>query len=242
MPRDLAFDPVLDALNARFDGDPLGAIAHVAGGAFGPAALVSSFGADSAVLLHMVAQVDRALPVIFIDTLLLFPETLAYQRDLAAHLGLADLRRITPDRVEVFEHDPDVALHGADPDACCDLRKARPLGRALDPFAAWISGRKRFQNGLRAGLQMFERDPVSAKVKLNPLAGYGADDLRAYMADHALPRHPLVARGFASLGCAPCTGPVAAGEDARAGRWRGRPKTECGIHVQNGQIVRGTSV
>jgi phosphoadenosine phosphosulfate reductase len=239
MPRDLGHAPDLDQLNARFAGDPLGAIVYATRGPLGPTALVSSFGAESAVLLHMAAQVDRHLPVIFIDTLLLFPETLSYQRDLATHLGLTDVRRITPDRVDMFLHDPEIALHGADPDACCDLRKARPLDRALAPFTSWISGRKRFQNGLRAGLEMFEHDPDSGKTKINPLAGFTANDLRTYSARHNLPRHPLVARGFPSIGCTPCTSKVEPDEDSRAGRWRGRPKTECGIHFSGGKLVRG---
>lgn len=234
MPRDLDHLQDLDTLNARFEADPAGAIAHAVSGPLGPTALVSSFGADSAVLLHMVARIDRHVPVIFIDTLLLFPETVQYHQDLVAHFGFTDVRRTAPDRVELFLEDPELALHGADPDACCSLRKARPLERALAPFDSWISGRKRFQSGLRAGLQVFEADPVTGMVKINPLAGYSADDLRGYMDRHALPRHPLVARGYPSIGCTPCTSAVAAGEDPRAGRWRGREKTECGIHFGQG--------
>lgn len=242
MPRDLTFAHDVTHLNACFAGDPLGAIAYAASGSLGPTALVSSFGAESAVLLHMAAQVDRHLPVIFIDTLLLFPETLAYQRDLAAHLGLTDLRRITPDRVDMFLRDPDVALHRADPDACCHLRKARPLDQALAPFSSWISGRKRFQDGTRAGLQMFEHDLRSNKVKINPLADVAAADLRDYIRQHDLPSHPLVDHGYPSIGCAPCTSAVQRGEDGRAGRWRGQNKTECGIHISTGKRGRGDMV
>ena len=240
MPRDLGPGDHIDALNARFRGDARGALAHALSGALGPVALVSSFGAESAVLLHMAAEIDRRVPVIFLDTQFLFPETLDYQLELAARLRLSDVRRIQPDRVDLFLHDPETDLHKTDPDACCALRKARPLERALAPFAAWISGRKRFQSATRAGLEMFERDLASGKVKINPLAGHGAADLRAYADRHRLPPHPLVARGFASIGCAPCTTPVVAGEDARAGRWRGQAKTECGIHVAGGRIVRGS--
>jgi phosphoadenosine phosphosulfate reductase len=238
MPRDLSLTHDLDSLNARFRGDPRGAILHAVRGPLGPTALVSSFGADSAVLLHMVAQIERHVPVIFLDTQFLFRETLDYQLELADRLGLTQVRRIEPNRVDLFLHDPETDLHKSDPDACCDLRKVRPLERALAPFDSWISGRKRFQSGLRAGLEMFERDPVAGRIKINPLAGYTAADLRAYADRHRLPPHPLLAKGFASIGCTPCTTPVAPGEDARAGRWRGRAKTECGIHVVDGRIVR----
>lgn len=241
MPRDLSLAHDLDALNARFRGDAEGALVHALSGALGPVALVSSFGADSAVLLHMAAQIDRTVPVIFLDTQFLFPETRDYQLELAGRLGLTQLRRIEPNRVDLFLHDPETDLHKTDPDGCCDLRKARPLERALAPYDAWISGRKRFQSGLRAGMEMFERDPVSGKIKINPLAGHTPADLRAHADRHRLPPHPLVARGFASIGCAPCTTPVAAGEGARAGRWRGRDKAECGIHVVDGRILRGTA-
>ena len=239
MPRDLSLSGDLDALNARFAGDAEGALAHALSGALGPVALVSSFGAESAVLLHMAARIDRQVPVIFLDTQFLFPETLDYQMELAARLKLADVRRIRPDRVDLFLNDPETGLHASDPDGCCALRKTRPLERALAPFAGWISGRKRFQTGTRAALPMFEADAATGRVKINPLAGHTAADLRAYADRHRLPPHPLVARGFASIGCTPCTTPVRPGEDARAGRWRGQGKTECGIHVVDGRVQRG---
>lgn len=202
----------------------------------GPVALVSSFGAESVVLLHLAAAVNPAVPVIFLDTEMLFPETLTYQRDLAQHLGLRDIRVITPDRAAVLRQDVDGLLHQADPDACCALRKARPLAQALSGFGGWITGRKQFQNGQRAALPLFEKD--GAKIKINPLARWSADDLAAYIARHDLPRHPLVARGYPSIGCQPCTTRVSAHEDPRAGRWRGSDKTECGIHFDNGRITR----
>ena len=202
----------------------------------GRVAMVSSFGAESVVLLHMAAQIDRHIPVIFLDTEMLFAETLEYQRKVAFHLGLKDLRVITPDRNAVLREDVDGLLHQADPNACCDLRKARPLAQALDGFDGWITGRKRYQNGTRATLPFYEKD--GARIKINPLANWGSDDLRAYIAEHDLPRHPLVAQGYPSIGCMPCTTRVGAGEDPRAGRWRGSDKTECGIHFENGKIVR----
>jgi phosphoadenosine phosphosulfate reductase len=231
----------VDTLNGRFGADPLGALRFSLSGAMGPLAVVSSFGADSAVLLHMVAQIDRHVPVILIDTLMLFPETLAYHDHLTRHLKFSDVRRTQPNRVDLFLSDPDAVLHTSDADACCDLRKARALTWALRDFDGWISGRKRFQSGARTGLEMFERDPLSGRVKINPLVGFAPEDVRAYLDRHALPRHPLVERGFPSIGCAPCTTPAAQGEDPRAGRWRGQDKSECGIHVVDGQIKRRVS-
>ena len=203
----------------------------------GRIALVSSFGADSVVLLHMVAQIDPATPVLFLETGMLFPETLAYQRDVAAHLGLKDLRIVRPDDRDLKRADPDGTLHEADPDLCCDLRKTRPLDRALEPFDAWITGRKRFQSETRRQLAFAETD-AEGRTKLNPLADWTAQDLAAHMVAHGLPGHPLVAQGYRSIGCAPCTSKVEAGEDPRAGRWRGHDKSECGIHFVNGRAVR----
>ncbi len=194
----------------------------------GDIALVSSFGAESVVLLNMIAQIDKATPVIFLDTEMLFPETLAYQRDLSARLGLTDVRIVTPDRNAVLTEDVDGLLHQADTDACCNLRKTRPLDEALQGFGGWITGRKRFQGGARAALPLFEKD--GRRIKINPLATWSADDLKAYIDQHDLPRHPLVARGYPSVGCMPCTTRVGDYEDPRAGRWRGSEKTECGIH------------
>ena len=194
----------------------------------GKIALVSSFGAESVVLLHMIAEIDKDTPVIFLDTEMLFPETLAYQRAVAATLGLRDVRVITPDRNAVLTEDVDGLLHQADTDACCDLRKTRPLAEALKGFDGWITGRKQFQGGKRATLPLFEKE--DRKIKINPLAKWTAEDLKAYIARHDLPRHPLVAKGYPSIGCMPCTTRVGDHEDQRAGRWRDSEKTECGIH------------
>lgn len=207
----------------------------------GAVALVSSFGADSAVLLHMVAEIDRATPVLFLETGMLFPETLAYQRDLAARLGLTDVRLIRPDAAEISADDPDGALHGENPDGCCFLRKTLPLRRALEPFGAWITGRKRHQAATRAALMPFEADAETGRLKVNPLAAWDGDRVRAYMKAHGLPPHPLVAQGYPSIGCAPCTTAVKPGEDPRAGRWRDRGKTECGIHFDGEKWVRQPS-
>ncbi|MBU1209812.1 MAG: phosphoadenylyl-sulfate reductase [Alphaproteobacteria bacterium] len=206
----------------------------------GRIALVSSFGAEAIVLLHMVARIDPALPVLLNETGMLFAETLDYQREVAATLGLSNVQLIGPTGDDLARGDPDGALHRTNADACCHLRKVVPLQRALKPYSAWITGRKRFQSDTRVAIPFVEPDG-EARVKLNPLADWLPEDIVRYMARHELPRHPLVARGYRSIGCAPCTSPVREGEDARAGRWRGQAKSECGIHFANGKAVRGAA-
>ena len=202
----------------------------------GPVAVVSSFGAESVVLLHMVSEIDKNAPVVFIDTEMLFDETLKYQKDVAIKLELTDIRVITPNRDAMLKKDVDGLLHQADTDACCHLRKVKPLEDALAEFGGWITGRKRFQSGSRADIPHFEKD--ARKIKINPLATWSRDDIAAYITKHKLPRHPLVAKGYPSIGCMPCTTRVSADEDPRAGRWQGQDKTECGIHFQDGKIVK----
>ncbi|MBB4284807.1 phosphoadenylyl-sulfate reductase [Roseospira goensis] len=194
----------------------------------GEIAVVSSFGTESAVLLHLVAEVDPATPVLFLETGKLFGETLRYRDRLVERLGLRDVRSLRPDPAALAQADPDGELWARTPDACCHLRKVEPLERGLGGFAAWINGRKRHHGGDRSTLPMAET--VDGRVKLNPLAGWSRADIDRHFAAHDLPRHPLQADGFASIGCWPCSDRVAAGEDPRAGRWRGRAKTECGIH------------
>lgn len=227
--------PVLDvqALDARLQtAAPLEIIAAALDAFPGRVAAVSSFGTESAVLLHMIAEVDKATPVLFLDTGHLFEETLAYRDTLAQTLGLTNVQTFSPDPVELAARDADRALWSENPDACCALRKVEPLARALAPFAAWINGRKRYQAATRTAIPYVEQD--GARVKFNPLAALGRDDLLAYMDSRHLPRHPLEKHGFASIGCMPCTTRVQPGEDPRAGRWRGKAKTECGIHFGDG--------
>ncbi|WP_174285933.1 phosphoadenylyl-sulfate reductase [Sphingomonas bacterium] len=195
----------------------------------GRVAAVSSFGAESAVLLHMIAQIDRDVPVIFTNTQKMFGETLAYRDELAEKLGFTDLRVYRPDPRLLAASDANGLRWSYDPDGCCDLRKVRPLRRALVGFDAWISGRKGFQAKTRTAIPRFGID--EGKLKLNPLADWDKGRLDAYFATHDLPRHPLEAEGYRSIGCAPCTSKVQPGEDPRAGRWRGWDKVECGIHV-----------
>jgi len=192
-------------------------------------ALVSSFGTESAVLLHMVASIDPAVPVLFIDTGKLFDATLRYRDALTARLGLRDVRTIGPAPAAVVAADHDGTLWARDPDACCDLRKVVPLAAALSGFDAWISGRKRYQGGARAALPTI--DIAEGKVKINPLAGWSRAEIDDAFARLDLPRHPLEAEGFLSVGCTTCTARVAPGADPRSGRWAGTAKTECGIHL-----------
>ncbi len=242
MPLEAPLPPVserVNELNRRYDRHAAADVLEhaLADPQVGTAALVSSFGAESVVLLHMVSVIDRTTPVLFLDTEMLFAETLEYQKVVADSLALNNIRKIRPDREQVFLGDPNGGLHRTNPDACCALRKTEPLRQALAPYDAWITGRKRYQGGKRAALEFFEEDD-QGRIKINPLAHWSAGDLRDYMVNNRLPRHPLVGKGFTSLGCAPCTTRTAEGEDPRAGRWRGFEKQECGIHFAGGRPVR----
>ena len=224
------------ALNDTYRHHSATEVMHRALTGLGDIALVSSFGAESIVLLHMAALIRRDAPVLFIDTQMLFPETLVYQQEVSERLGLRAVRIIRAE--DIGETDPDGTLHRRDTDACCFLRKTAPMQKALEGFDGWITGRKRFQSRTRAALDFFEIEEGTGRIKVNPLAHWAAEDVRAYMEENRLPRHPMVARGYPSIGCAPCTSPVDAGEDPRAGRWRNEDKDECGIHFVNGKAVR----
>ena len=199
----------------------------------GDVAVVSSFGAESAVLLHLVASIDPGVAVLFLDTSKHFPETLAYRDLLVARLGLTNLQILTPDAAELARRDENGLRWSYDPDGCCEIRKTKPLAAALEKFDASITGRKSFQSNTRANLPRFEVDKSDAqgRLKINPLIDWSAEDIAAYLAEHDLPPHPLVVDGYPSIGCSPCTTRVAPGEDPRSGRWKGWDKTECGIHV-----------
>jgi phosphoadenosine phosphosulfate reductase len=192
-------------------------------------AVVSSFGTESAALLKVMADVDPAIPVVFLDTGWLFEETLAYRDTLIAMLGLRDVRSIKPLEETLSRQDPERELWFSDPDACCRIRKVEPLARALEPFSAWINGRKRFQGGVRTTIPVVEDDGV--RLKFNPFANVSREAIEAIYTLAKLPPHPLAASGYLSVGCMPCTSRTSPDEDARAGRWRGRAKTECGIHT-----------
>lgn len=218
------------ALNcALADADPAAIIAAAKRAvAPGRLAVVSSFGAETAALLKLIADVDRSTPVLFIDTGWLFPETLAYRDALASLFDLSDIRVYAPSTCALAERDPASDLWSTDPDACCHIRKVVPLAEALRPFDAWINGRKRYHGHERQRLPLVESD--GTRLKFNPLAHSSRQDIERIFAAHALPQHPLQAHGFSSIGCMPCTSRTLPGEDPRAGRWRGHRKIECGIH------------
>lgn len=226
------------ALDARLrDADP-STILRVAVESFGDRlALVSSFGAESAVLLHLAAQVSPDIPVLFLDTGMLFGQTLDYRKQLAARFGLNDVRDLRPRYQDLAIHDPDADLWKTDTDACCNIRKVLPLDHALEGFDGWITGRKRFHGGDRLRLAVVEQG--EGKVKFNPLANWDKAQLDAYVAEHDLPPHPLVEFGYPSVGCWPCTQPVEEGADVRSGRWAGSEKSECGIHVSRAKLRTG---
>ncbi len=191
----------------------------------GRVAVSSSFGIEAAVLLAMVAEIDPATPVIFLDTGLLFEQTLAYRDVLQSHLGLKDVRALSPGPSDLEAFDPERILST---DNYCRLLKMQLLGKALRGFDAWINGRNRFHGGERSRLAVFEF--VDGRIKINPLAAWSPARVEATFRELKLPRHPLAEKGYTSVGCAPCTSLAGLGEDVRAGRWAGREKTECGIH------------
>ncbi len=243
MPLDENLGPLsewVEALNQRYKHHSATAVMEraLSDPDLGRISLVSSFGAESVVLLHMVSVIAPKTPVLFIDTQMLFPETLEYQTRVAEQLRLEDVRTIHASKIALIGGDPQNDLHKRDTDACCDLRKVQPMEHALAPFDSWITGRKRFQAGTRAALEFFETEG-DIRIKINPLAHWAPEDLQEYMINNKLPRHPLVAKGYPSIGCAPCTSPVKPGEDPRAGRWRDADKEECGIHFIDGRMVRG---
>ena len=231
----------VEALNARFTGVPtqamIASVLHE--GLAGRIAAVSSFGAESAVLLSLLASVDPTVPVLFLETGKHFPETLAYRDEIVARLGLTNLINLTPDPAALAKRDGTGLRWSYDPDGCCEIRKVLPLAAALASFDASFTGRKGFQSATRAGLARFELDTTDAlgRLKINPLADWSSDQIASYFAATGLPAHPLVAQGYPSIGCSPCTSIVAPGEDARAGRWKGWDKTECGIHVDGAAEV-----
>ncbi|MBX7200658.1 MAG: phosphoadenylyl-sulfate reductase [Rhodospirillaceae bacterium] len=228
----------LELLNERYaETGPLSIISAITEEEFAPGkvALVSSFGTESAVLLHMISRIRPDLPILFLDTGKLFGETKRYRDQLAKLLGLTDVRSVTPDPERIKDLDGKGVLWSQNPNQCCEIRKVEPLARAVAPFDAWFTGRKAFQAATRAKLPVLEL--AEGKFKVNPIVGWTKADIDAYFERYALPRHPLEADGYLSIGCMPCTSRVAPGEDARAGRWRGTDKVECGIHLPGGQPV-----
>ena len=239
MQQDLALDGggLAPALDARLRDASPQAVLETALGLLGDrVALVSSFGAESAVLLHMAAEVDPHVAVLFLDTGMLFGQTLDYRQTLAAELGLTNVRDLRPAYQDLAVQDPAQGLWKTDANACCAVRKVAPLDLALADFDGWITGRKRFQGGRRLQLKVVEQS--DSKLKFNPLAGWSKMQIDDYATRHALPAHPLVEFGYPSIGCWPCTKPAET-DDLRAGRWAGSAKTECGIHLARAQADYG---
>ena len=200
-------------------------------------AAVSSFGAEAAVLLHLISQVAPSTPIIFLETRKHFDETIEYRDAIVERLGLQILVSAFPGAPDLKADDPDGELYGRDTDRCCHVRKTLPMMRALRPYSAYFTGRKRFQTLERGSMQPFE--VYGRWVRVNPLWTWDASKVQSHFEEHDLPKHPLVARNYLSVGCAPCTQPVKDGDDERAGRWSGSDKTECGIHItEDGKIVR----
>jgi phosphoadenosine phosphosulfate reductase len=228
-----------DLLEAYAGLEGRGLIRSIAKDHKGRVALLSSFGAESAVLLHMVSEVDRNLPIVFLDTLKLFPETIAYRDKLVRELGLRDVRVFQPNVADIEGDDPAGTLHLSSPDKCCNIRKTLPMEKAFASFDVMISGRKRFHGATRADLKFVSID--GERLKVEPLAGFTALDLQTYMVNHQLPSHPLKLAGYHSIGCMPltCTALGGSVDNPRAGRWMGADKIECGIHfTANGKIIR----
>ncbi len=194
--------------------------------------LTLSFGGPGVALAHMLRQLEARVPVVFLDTRMLFPETYAFRDEFAARYGLTVLTA-SP------EEDPG-PLYRTDPDACCRIRKVEPMRRVLARYDAWVSALRRDQSAARAGTEVVEHDVVDGRplVRIHPLAFWSRAQVWDYLVRHGVPYHPLLDRGYTSLGCWPCTRSTAAGEDERAGRWSGRAKTECGLHTFSRSAVR----
>ena len=203
-------------------------------------AVVSSFGTESAVLLHLTSQISKDVPIIFLNTGKLFGETLKYQQTLVAHLGLTQIHSVEPDSQDVAQYDPKGILWASHGGQCCFIRKVQPFTKALRGYTAWATGRKSYQGGARDSLPLVEAD--GARLKVNPLANWTEQRVQSYFEDHGLPRHPLVKDGYTSVGCMPCTTPTLENEDSRDGRWRNQDKTECGIHVPDLILPAGTGL
>jgi len=225
------------------DGKPADRILSWAAAVVPRFVLTSSFGAESAVLLHLASVVAPEVPVLFLDTGFHFDATLQFRRDLARDLGLTvlDLR---PDLSVLQQEQRFGDLPTTDPDRCCSMRKTIPLRRALASFDGWATGVRRSQTPERAATPVVEARSHDGRwlVKVAPLAAWTDADVNAYLDEHGLPRHPMVADGYPSIGCAPCTSQVTDGSDPRTGRWQGQGKSECGIHLaEDGTIVRATT-
>jgi phosphoadenosine phosphosulfate reductase len=211
----------LAAVSERFETAPASAVIRWAVDTFGDAVvLAASF--EDIVLIDLATKVAPGMEVVFLDTEAHFPETLSFVEEVRGRYGL---------RLTVTKPGPEAAGHPCGSERCCQLRKVEPLRRALAGKRAWLTSLKRSDGPTRADAPIVSWDAGFGLVKVNPLVTWTEEDIASYLADHELPVHPLVTRGYRSIGCAPMTRPVAEGEDARAGRWAGLDKSECGLHV-----------
>ncbi len=224
----MSFD--LERLNAQFETATTPEILMWAWETLGPGiAATSSFQTQSVPLLHLIALTTPQMPVFFLDTGFHFPETLLYRDRLIETLNL-NVQVLTPElghdgfRIEFGD------LYRRDPDRCCHINKVEPLQRAMQGLNGWISGVRRDQTAHRRVTPIVSRE-ANGLIKVCPMANWSRRDVWQYISDHSLPEHPLLAQGYMSVGCAPCTRAIGAGEDERAGRWAGQEKTECGLHT-----------
>ena len=223
--------PIVSELNARYrESDAMSILTDAITNTWkGKIAVLSSFGAETAVGLHMISRIASSTPVLFLDTGRHFAQTEQYQRQLSEQLGLSNVRLIQPDAIEAAREDADSKLWKTDPDACCALRKVRPLNNVLGEYDALITGRKQMHGGTRVSLPVVET--INARIRVNPLAAWSQAEIENYFDHYDLPRHPLSEMGYSSIGCWTCTRPATDATSVRSGRWVGQEKTECGIHA-----------
>ncbi len=194
-------------------------------------ALSSSFQTQSMPLLHMATQIRRDLLILFLDTGYHFWDSLIFREQIASQWKLNVLDLYRDSRWDHFARQHSRSLPLEDPDLCCYINKVQPMQKALQDLKAWITGIRRDQTAARAHAKILELQP-DGLLKVNPLLNWSKVDVETYINQHNLPVHPLLVKGYRSIGCAPCTVAVGVNEDERAGRWAGRSKTECGLHTE----------
>ena len=221
----------LKAISGRFEASSPEAVLQWGIREFGSEiALVTSFGAEGCVLIDMLAQSSRATRILYLDTDLLFPETYSLCQRLQERYGVVITRHATQLSLDEQAKTYGEKLWENNPDECCRLRKVEPLREALAGLSAWVTGLRREQSRSRAHIDNVEWDEKFGLVKINPLAYWSTEEVWAYIRKNDVPFNPLYEKQYTSIGCVPCTTPVQIGEDPRAGRWRGKGKTECGLH------------
>lgn len=223
-------DEAIAAANERLEGAPAAEVARWAVEQFGEDLLVASSMQDT-ILPHLFSEASPGVKVLFLQTGYHFAETLQTRDEAARRLPITVVEALPRQTVAEQDEEYGEKLHDRDPNLCCFLRKVEPLARALEGHAAWVTGVRRVDAPTRAGTPVVAWDDKHDLVKVNPLVAWTDDDVEAYQAEHDLPRNPLVAQGYPSIGCGPCTHKVAPGADPRSGRWSGKDKTECGIHT-----------